>query len=52
MPENDKTGIEEETISLHYIQDDQKDKREKHDVPGTPVKCSNGLEASGKMLVC
>ena len=29
MPENDMAGTEEENIWIHFIQDDQKDGREK-----------------------
>ena len=49
MPENDKTGTEEENIILHCVQDSQKDESKKSQVFRKPMfECSNGLEASGE----
>ena len=48
MPETDRIGTEEENFSLHCIQDSQKYvKQNPETFQETPVKCNNGLEASG-----
>ena len=44
MPENDKTGTQEENFSFHYVQDGQADWREKSEMfQEPPVERSNGL---------
>ena len=51
MPENDKTGTEEENLKLRCVQDNQKDGRKKVvSFQETPVECSNGWEMSTRLL--
>ena len=49
MPENDKTGTEEENFSLHCEQDGQNNGKKKSETfQENPVEWSYGSEASGE----